>query len=59
MSLVERYKKTTELLNNVGSSGDFRDRKLSVHEGGLRVPFIVKWPERIPAGQIRLGVDTF
>ncbi len=28
-------------------NGDFRGTKLSVFDGGFRVPFIVKWPDRI------------
>ena len=34
-----------------GSSGRYRDRKGSSWEGGLRVPFISRWPSIIPAGQ--------
>ncbi|MEM6722752.1 MAG: sulfatase [Bacteroidota bacterium] len=33
-----------------GSAGDFRGRKGQSYEGGFRVPFIAKWPDRIPAG---------
>lgn len=34
-----------------GSAGPYRDGKFSTYEGGLRVPAIVRWPNRIPAGQ--------
>ncbi len=30
-----------------GSSGGFKERKRSLHEGGVRVPGIVIWPEKI------------
>ncbi len=33
-----------------GSSGPLREGKGSTYEGGLRVPCIVRWPGRIPAG---------
>ncbi|MBM88656.1 MAG: arylsulfatase [Gammaproteobacteria bacterium] len=33
-----------------GSSGQYRDRKGSSWDGGLRVPFIARWPSVIPAG---------
>ncbi len=36
---------------DAGSAGPFRDGKFTTYEGGLRVPAIVRWPTRIPAGQ--------
>lgn len=38
-----------------GSSGRFKGHKFSLYEGGIRVPGIVSWPGRIPAGQV---IDT-
>ncbi len=34
----------------VGSSGDLYGRKAETYEGGVRVPFIVEWPNSTPAG---------
>ncbi len=35
-----------------GSTGKFRAFKGSVYEGGIRVPFIARWPGRIKAGGV-------
>jgi len=38
--------------SGVGSTGPFRGRKRSLYEGGIRLPFIARWPGRIPAGRV-------
>jgi arylsulfatase A-like enzyme len=35
-----------------GYAGGLRGRKGQFYEGGIRVPLIVSWPARIPAGQV-------
>jgi arylsulfatase len=36
----------------------FRGEKMTTWEGGLRSPFLVKWPNKIPAGLIRNGISS-
>jgi arylsulfatase len=46
-----------------GSSGPWRGYYFTHMEGSLRVPFIIRWPDRIPAGRVSNEivheVDTF
>lgn len=36
-----------------GSNGNLRGFKRAQFDGGVKVPFMVRWPRRIPAGQTR------
>jgi arylsulfatase len=38
--------------NHAGSAGPFREGKLTTFEGGVRVPFIARWPGKVPAGRV-------
>jgi arylsulfatase A-like enzyme len=35
-----------------GTTGGLKGHKFSLYEGGIRLPGIMSWPERIPAGQV-------
>jgi arylsulfatase len=37
---------------HAGSAGPLREGKLTTFEGGVRVPGIVRWPGRVPAGRV-------
>ncbi|WP_068546840.1 sulfatase-like hydrolase/transferase [Thalassotalea crassostreae] len=37
---------------NASDNGELREGKGSLFEGGVRVPFAMRWPEKIPQGQV-------
>ena len=38
--------------NMLGDTGEFRGNKGTAREGGLRIPFIIRWPGRVKAGAV-------
>ena len=38
--------------SGAGKAGLFRGRKRSLYEGGIRAPFILRWPGHVPAGMV-------
>lgn len=38
--------------NMLGYAGQFRGGKHEQYEGGTRVPFIIRWPEKVEAGRV-------
>jgi arylsulfatase A len=41
-----------------GSAGPYRGAKFSLFEGGIRVPAIIAWPGKLPAGEVRDQMAT-
>ena len=39
-------------MNSKGDPGPYRGRKRSLYDGGTRMPFIARWPGKVPAGRI-------
>jgi len=39
-------------LNAMGFAGPFRGGKHAQYEGGIRIPFIIRWPGHVPAGRV-------
>ncbi len=48
-ALAEQAERRTNML---GSPGPFRGGKHTMLEGGVRVPFIIRWPHHVPAGRV-------
>lgn len=38
--------------NHAGSARPLREGKLTTFEGGVRVPFMARWPGRVPSGKV-------
>ena len=45
-------KSTTEFPDGHDSNGPYSGGKYVVREGGTRVPFLIRWPGKIPAGRV-------
>ncbi len=45
----------TSHYGGASSAGPFRGLKRSLYEGGIRTPFIVRWPGSAPAGRVNDG----
>ncbi|HBL45818.1 MAG TPA: N-acetylgalactosamine 6-sulfate sulfatase, partial [Planctomycetaceae bacterium] len=49
--------------NGVRWNGDMKGKKGSLDEGGVRSPFVIRWPGHLPAGhevnQIAGAIDLF
>jgi arylsulfatase A-like enzyme len=41
-----------------GGTTPFRGEKATTWEGGVRVPWLIRWPAKIPAGQVSNGIQT-
>ena len=42
-----------------GRDGKLQGKKRSCHEGGIRIPFIVRWPGHVPAGTVNDHILAF
>ena len=46
-------------IDNLDSNGDLRGYKRDLYEGGIRVPFMAKWPGKIKAGTVSGHISAF
>ena len=42
-----------------GRDGKLRGLKRQCHEGGIRIPFIARWPGHVPAGKVNDHICAF
>lgn len=48
-AMTIRMKDKPKTINDLGAAKGYFRRKSSVHEGGVHVPLVVRWPRKIPA----------
>ncbi|MEO0446451.1 MAG: arylsulfatase [Verrucomicrobiota bacterium] len=41
------------------STGDLRGHKRDMHEGGIRTPFLARWPGSVPSGEVSHHMSSF
>jgi N-acetylgalactosamine-6-sulfatase len=49
---AERKKRVELQWNMMGYAGEFRGGKHGMYEGGVRVPFMIRWPGHVPADRV-------
>jgi arylsulfatase A-like enzyme len=49
---AERKQRLEQQWNMLGYAGELRGGKHGMYEGGVRVPFIIRWPGKVAAGQV-------
>jgi arylsulfatase A len=55
----EMHGRHPQAQRSFGSAGPLRGKKLQLWEGGIRVPTVVRWPGRVPAGAVSDEVAGF
>ena len=50
--MIEDSRLTNTTSSGSGLTGPFRGTKASLYEGGIRVPFIISWPKKLPKGVV-------
>jgi arylsulfatase A-like enzyme len=52
LTIQESEDRKKQRYSLLGASGDFKGGKHTFEEGGVRIPFIIRWPAKIPVGTV-------